>query len=414
MLIYHLINITILTLRHFEVGYDIDHLQLINNLFIHYVVLWPILGRFYYITKIIKISFLFTKENIANIKQDSTNDSHSKLFTDKRNQYLPKVIYIPLLLIFFICFGLSLIPYTRCLLYSLNLFDITMLNCEDYIQRGSSLYLTLILIKIVTDVLILLFFVYKLKKLCEYKIKNDQFKVKFELICLFLIWYTFHNVYHYIILFYPYFEKHYICKLFILCIEVLLFVILYGYITIKKRKINKSEFFLILNNFDSFMKNPIYFIYFKDYIKKNAEEEYNYISFWIEYHFYKSQFNHITLEENKDRAYNLFIEYFVNSIEREKSSAISKIRFNSKMNSSNTKSSNVYAIDFSVEITEKVEEAFNDNFNMEADQLDELFDDAYHYINNKLYNRYLAMFRNEDEYNKLEKLLCYIDFDFSK
>jgi hypothetical protein len=68
-------------------------------------------------------------------------------------------------------------------------------------------------------------------------------------------------------------------------------------------------------------------------------------------------------------------------------------------------------IDFPIEIYETIDEAANINFNLRDNELVELFDEAFSYVNNKLFNRYLGMFRSEEELRKIEKLICYIDFN---
>jgi hypothetical protein len=65
-------------------------------------------------------------------------------------------------------------------------------------------------------------------------------------------------------------------------------------------------------------------------------------------------------------------------------------------------------------MVEKVEDLEREGFKIPQENLFELFDEALGFVNNKLFNRYLMMIRNEEEYKKLEKLICYFDFDFNE
>ena len=118
----------------------------------------------------------------------------------------------------------------------------------------------------------------------------------------------------------------------------------------------------------------------------------------------------------------IFTDYFIpndkvsrnsnTSSNNEKNSQYSMTNISSPL-TSKIQSKSCFYIDFPVDILERVEEWANKNFESYDLRLEDVFDEAHLYVNNKLYNRYLTLFRNEEEYKKLEKLICYFDFDFS-
>jgi hypothetical protein len=68
-------------------------------------------------------------------------------------------------------------------------------------------------------------------------------------------------------------------------------------------------------------------------------------------------------------------------------------------------------VELPIDVYEMIEDVVNQNFLIEDHTYYELYDEAFQIINAKLYNRYLSMFRKEQEYEKLNKLICYMEFD---
>jgi hypothetical protein len=151
------------------------------------------------------------------------------------------------------------------------------------------------------------------------------------------------------------------------------------------------------------MKNPICFSYFKKYLKNSSEDDHLFLYFWMDYYLYKNSFSSNNREKNYETAVNIYTDYFINN---RYSLRLSTLTEHSRINTSSIR----YCIDFPLEIVENIEEMINRNYKVDDFDMCEIFDDAFIYINNKLFNRYLSMFRNEEEVKKIEELICYIDF----
>ena len=200
--------------------------------------------------------------------------------------------------------------------------------------------------------------------------------------------------------------------------EIICYLVLTSYLLVFRNTVGTSSFDAMLHNYDLFMQNPICFNYLKDFIKTIAEYEYNFVFFYIDYHFNKKQFMYNSKEENIEFACSIFSEYFCTN---DGGSRISVSTYNEKTShhsrispyASKIQGRSSFYIEFPLDILERVEELAKNNFECSEEiPLDEVFDEAYTYVNNKLFNRYLMLFRNEEEYKKLEKIICYFDFDF--
>lgn len=389
----------------------IDYFYLINTLFIHYVLIWNILGRLFYVSKCMNFSYSFlTKKVYPNYRQyDNDLDLKNQMFTEKRTKYMSKMIFFPLFGLFFLLLTLSIIPQTRCYLYALNgISNSVNLDCLDIIDQFS--YDTMTIADAFLDILEIALLLTLLLKVYLFPLKRDQFKLRMELTSLAAIWVVFHHCYHTLIIM-GFIDLDYLVNYLLNIAEHLCYILLFIFITYQRTRINLNQFHSMLYNYDIFMQNPICFNFLKNYIKSVAEEEYCGLFFYIDYNFFKKFFKgggsrDSNYANNLENANLIYSEYFgerniiltSNTLRTANSPQASHIR-------------NFY-IDFPIDITEKIEEFANLDFDVGSETLFEVFDEAYGYVNNKLYNRYLMMFRDEEEYKKLEKLICYFDFDF--
>lgn len=229
----------------------------------------------------------------------------------------------------------------------------------------------------------------------KYPLQSDKFMIRTELNGLFLIWLTEHLVKEYFQLYVLQADtKHFVCIVLDL-FEIVAYIMFEFYLLIKRLQIDKEEFFLVLNDYESFMRNHICFTYFKTFINKQNSKDLKYISFWVDYYILKELtfYGNIGEEDLADYSKKIFSDYFGD-------------RFNTSINLLDI-GTNDLTIDFPVDIKEKIQEAAVNSF-LPIDE--EAFDEAFQLVNNKLYNIYLSMCRNINEYRNLELLISYIDF----
>jgi hypothetical protein len=189
-----------------------------------------------------------------------------------------------------------------------------------------------------------------------------------------------------------------------------MFVILYFYLTFQRKKIDIKEFYVILNDYEMFIQNPIYFNYFREYIQKNYEDEEPCFIFWRRYNYYKLNFQNNNMIDNINLAYSIYSDCLY---DQRMSTVIDKYSYAPSNIFSSDSSKKNSIVELPIEVYERIEEIVNNDFIIDDYGLYTLFDEAFQVINGKLYNRYLSMIRNTEEYEKLTKLFCYIEFDMS-
>jgi hypothetical protein len=331
------------------------------------------------------------------------SDSNRNL-TYNRTSYTSKLLFLPLFFILSAIFILSQYPYIRCVIYSLNTFRVNdekalPSECPAFNRHISSLLVIFRIVKICIDQGLIFVYVFLIFSIFKFPIRNDKFLVKIEIIGTFLVWFITYIVCQSYSLYFNFNILVYLANnvFYTLCT-----CLIYLYVTVKRNKISPSDFYIMLYNFDVFMKNPICFSYFKEHLKKNLDDDYYYLFFWIDYQCFKHSYFKNDKMKNIEKANYIFLEYFVQNHRGYHSGSTDK-------GMSTLRLSRV--IDFPVEIHEVIEEAANSMFNLDDLILYDLFDEAFAYISNKLFNRYLGMFRHQDELKRIEKLICYIEFD---
>jgi hypothetical protein len=317
-----------------------------------------------------------------------------------------------MIIITVVCSVLIAVPFTKSALCSdlILLFDFAETTCGDDISDihlifggvFSKLYL---LIEICI-------FIHMLKLAFRYPIENDKFFLKREFIFIFIIWYLTHSILYGILNIIG-FLVDFTYSYYISTFRNILLAIVYATTTYLRKDLNNDEIRAILKDFDSFMYCHVYYSFFKEYVAKNNEDDYKLLTFWIEYNIFKKEYS-------KFRKVNPNISNILNrSLSRSKfdtnnhehrllehAENIYLTYFNSNRTSS---SNNIYAIGFPVDILEKVDEIFMEK-KLEVDRPEDVFDDAFDFVHNKLYNIFLHYCRNENEYKKLENVLVFIDF----
>lgn len=353
----------------------------------------------------------------------------------KRNFYYLKMYWVPLTILF-VCSSLLLVfKFTRCSIkavifsfFTINISEIKDDECSDidYIASYSITGDFLFNIFLTMEILIFMTLMYRILK---FPIKNDKFYLKIEFISIFFVW----LITHHFILGIIYFigggsTPQYIFLLNSLrCASITL---IYGIVTYIRKNISNEDLKNMLKDFDSFLYCHVCFSFFKEFIKTYHEEDYKYLSFWIEYNIYKKQ-GELLLNENTNKSKSLTIKTrttnkSVNSssinnsqdknlilISEEKVSELKQMAdaiYTDYFIPSSVSQINdcLMQISFPVEIIEKLEEAYKNGFLI--DNLLDIFDDAFEHINPKLYNLFLHFCRNEEQYKKLERIMFFIDF----
>jgi hypothetical protein len=386
------------------------YIIVLNGLHIRYITVWPLMGRVYCLSKSISFNYLFHREKLISnflIEEDRNPDSN-KNFTSNRDRYVSRLLFVPLIIIVVTIFLLSMFPYIRCVIYALNsvsYFDsINALpeECPRFITEYTTLYSMFHLVKFIIDQAIIYYYMFLLFSVLKYPIVNDKFIIKTEIIGVFLIWLITYIVYNTYSLSFRFEIGVYFFRG---TVRNLLITSLFIYITKIRHKISIKDFYSILHNFDLFMKNPICFSHFKDYLKTHSEEDYTYLFFWIDINSYKNFFDERGRLKNIQKANLIYTDYFMNTIRRKKTS-VGKLSYRTTGSHSRSK-----YIDFPIDVCDTVEEAANIKFQLDNTVLYEIYDEALVYVNNRLFNRYLGMFRCEEEITEIEKLVCYIDFN---
>jgi hypothetical protein len=367
-------------------------------------------------------SFLTKKIYPNYLRFENDLDLTNNMYSEKRTAYVSKIIFFPLFGIFIILVSLTLIPYTRCYLYAfISLNDALLDECSYIISNLN--YIILRMIKILIDFTEIILLTTFLFNVLLYPLRGDKFKIRFELCILYTIWFLAHNVHHTLLIFdiFKYSLKR---NLIFNIVEDSSYVFLCILLIILRNKIDVNQFYSMLYNFELYMRNPVCFNFFKNYIKSTHEDEYSALFFYLEMHFYKKNFKSESYDNNIIVANSIYLDYFSSnadknlifspSIKNENRFSYTRTRSYSGC-SSGPKSigARTSLIDFPCDVVEKIEDFIRKDERMSKGELFSLFDEAIEYVNNKLYNRYLIMIRDEDERKKLEKLICYFDFDFN-
>ena len=126
-----------------------DEIKLFNTLFVHYVWIWPIIGRLIYLSKSFHFNYSFIRENLKGFAFNLKMDLYGyKKFTEERNQYISKLVIFPFFGLFALFSVLTIIGKCisqefECYFYSFNsLIFVVTKNClNDTINKNIVLFL---------------------------------------------------------------------------------------------------------------------------------------------------------------------------------------------------------------------------------------------------------------------------------
>jgi hypothetical protein len=387
-----------------------DYVDLINTLFIHYILIWPIIGRTYYILKCMKFNYSFLTRKIYPMLCDSEDELKNIIYSEQRSSYLTKVIFFPLFSFFFISLILTFFEQSRCYLFAFSSLNKALIDeCDGQISQG--LYCFLTLSKLFVDFFQMALSITFVLNILVYSLKKDTFKFKLEIATVFIIWLICHHIYRSLLIFGLEYNvrRNNLISLF----EDFSYIFLFIYLICERNKITPDQFNSLLYNFDIFMKNPICFNFFKNYIKTSAEEEYLGLFFYLDMTLYKKYFFTLTCEQKVEYVSKICREYFSSLIHTLTRASFTRTHSLSSYPQSIKIKSQTHIIEFPLDLQEKVEDALKENFELPHDELYKLYDEAFTFINSKLYSNYLNMMKDTEEMKKLEKLICYFDFDFT-
>ena len=136
------------------------------------------------------------------------------------------------------------------------------------------------------------------------------------------------------------------------------------------------------------MRNYFCFTYFKKYILETSKDRkiLHLLDFWVDYYLYKLHLKKPNILKKTDliiHAYYLYCNYF-------KRDKINESSYN--------------CLDIPIDHLDLIEKASQKGFCMARTELDKIYDEAFGYINNKLYNIYCNMLSSKSEQRQLTSI----------
>ena len=371
-------------------------------------------------------TILSTTFNIE-IKKEENENIMKKNFYKRKFLYLYHFLLIIIIycLFFFCLFG----SCKEQLIQSMSSYET---NAQETKEQSDSIDTNLSIGPIVYFLLIGIV-TFMIVRIIRYPLKIDKFKFFVEFWGLLLILFVFIDIKTPVLLL-LFFEKNQRTIAFFLFDSLFYFIVilLYGILAYLRHKhFNFQEDYLEFQDFHYFMERKYTFQLFSDYVKKNYLDQYKLLCFWADCIVYKknaaaakrqhkiimqkkksiikknarklsddvtlSSNEEILISQNEERikaqAKNLFLQYFGNSVSYNQSD-------------SNTKSC-LILIDFPIDIYEKAEEMFKNNYT--TDNLENVFNDSLSWISAELEKLFKIYITDVDEKKKMEKILFFLD-----
>lgn len=371
-------------------------------------------------------TFLSTTFNTETKKED--NEIYmEKTFHKRKFLYLYNFILIIIIycLFFFCLFGSCNEQLKQSLSsYSIDYSEETKQDSDSIASNlsiGPTVYF--ILIGILTFMIV---------RIIRYPLKIDKFNFFVEFWGILLILFLFIDMRTPILLLFFKETKRTVAFFFFDSLFYCMIIILYGTLAyLRNKHFNSEEDYLAFQDFNYFMQRKYTFKLFSDYVKKNFCEQYKFLCFWADCIVYKknaaaakteqniimqkkksivkknprklsddvtlSSKEEILISQNEERikaqAKNLFLQYFGNSVSYNQSD-------------SNTKSC-IFLIDFPIDIYEKSEEMFKNNYT--TDNLETVFNESLTWISVELEKLFKIYITDEDEKKKMDKILFFLD-----
>lgn len=273
------------------VGYIFSH-TFYNFLFI----IPNIIRSTYYIS-----SMKTTMSHLSNLDSSKirNNSYYDKRFTFKREGYIVKIVFYPLLIIICLLTCLSFIPHVECFLYNVNSTNMFFINsCNKTLSIDNLTVFIEIVVGIMIFLVMSIISIMISYRLYWFNIK-DAFYIRLEIILLSFIWIVGRSSLYFIKLYSEnilnieytdndmtiskkdiilYKKNNFIC----FSVNIFIYNLLFIYLYIKRSYIDNSQIVSLLINFEKFLHNGICFNYFKNYLINNNKNLYKYLIFWLE------------------------------------------------------------------------------------------------------------------------------------
>lgn len=292
---------------------------------------------------------------------------------------------------------------------------------EIYVPITSGIYLILICI--------ICHFIYNAVK---YPLVHDKIKIKLELYMIGFFFIVFYETRYILFVF----LKLSIEEFSFLLDSILIFflVILYSVLSFHRNKYNETYKSIFEEDFISFIRRDISFKIYKQYVLKRHEDEFKYLLFYSDFMVYKDiatyskqQINQL-INEKKQQGTEmthcrkktissselLFDMEEQNYMHDQENNIVLKAKqiftdyFSNYERSSNINEKSIQlAIDFPIDIYDKLDELYQNNFAVE--NIENIFDDASIWVVEKMTKIYEEFKNLKEERSNMERILFFFD-----
>ena len=381
-------------------------IKTINSINTHCLFIIPIYYRMKFLTPLVKYNFYHLTYNSQSPSFDleKSNEFYNQLKHNSNPDFSSATKGFILLIILNSLFLFLLSTNLKCILYHFSNY-----TPESFFDSICEFYNTknfLIIAHFIRQFIFYVEILYFLNKLCElwkYPIKSDIFYIRLEMTVNFS-WFIFHGLlYHYYALFNDtvnFFGTIIYNDLIDFSIVVLhLFIV-----QLRKKKkikskgmeaimINKPPYIKMINQYGKFMRNFICFTFFKKYINDKNQYKFGnkYLKFYVDFYLFKLHLKRPNTLKKTDliiHAYYLYSTYFRRG----------------------GKNENTF-LDIPSENSDDIEKGSQVGFCLPRTKLNTIFDEAFRYINNKLYNIYAIIMNHRYENKMINNLLSHTEFD---
>jgi hypothetical protein len=417
--------------------------EAIDLLITRHLIIIPLLVRIFSLGESMKYNYHHLSKKFYDERfKENENNFREKYYSKKFHNV--KLCVIILVFIFTLFALLYILRFTRCSLFAF-VFSFYKQDAGQISNCGGDSVIYLLTGDLMVNIYSMLeniIFVYLLYRVFKFPIRNDKFYLRLEFISLFIVWFIFHHIS---------LGVFYIADKEV-CLEMLyiinsarngLMALIYFTVSLIRRNISFEELQNMMTQFDTFMHSHVCFSFFLEYVKNNHEEDYKLLSFWIEYNIFKKEADCMVAKDPRPSYHSserknsakysyrsqdlgkskesepltmtteqkrLYIQYEDDLRDiREMAESIYNDYFTHNRTQSLSPSSNSYmTIPFPVDISEKMEELAKISFNVE--ELNKVFDEAFNWVSNKLFNLFVIFWKKEEEYKKLQRIVFFIDF----
>jgi hypothetical protein len=359
-----------------------------------------------FLTPLVKYNFYHLTYNSQSPSFDleKSNEFYNQLKHNSNPDFSSATKGFILLIILNSLFLFLLSTNLKCILYHFSNY-----TPESFFDSICEFYNTknfLIIAHFIRQFIFYVEILYFLNKLCElwkYPIKSDIFYIRLEMTVNFS-WFIFHGLlYHYYALFND--TVNFFGTIIYNDLIDFSIVILHLFIVqLRKKKkikskgmeaimINKPPYIKMINQYGKFMRNFICFTFFKKYINDKNQYKFGnkYLKFYVDFYLFKLHLKRPNTLKKTDliiHAYYLYSTYFRRG----------------------GKNENTF-LDIPSENSDDIEKGSQVGFCLPRTKLNTIFDEAFRYINNKLYNIYAIIMNHRYENKMINNLLSHTEFD---